>query len=213
MICLAVQTANSELSIALRRETGEVLYVFKSPETRDQGNLIFNHIAEGLAKNGIGYGDLGLLAVVTGPGSFTGIRIGIAAARGLALAAALPCIGVDSFDLFHVAMPGRKTLVVLESWRAELYARLDGEDPVNLTPQDIYKRYAGAGGLCITGDAAHKMAALFPDAVYPAQGRDAADLVAMAFRIYRDNPASSKPAPFYLRDADVTMPKPLVQGA
>ena len=94
MICLAVNTANTLLSVALSRD-GAVLWHFESTETRDQGNLLLQQAKQGLAGAGLGFSDLRLLAVTTGPGSFTGIRIGLAAMRGLSLAAKVPVLGVE----------------------------------------------------------------------------------------------------------------------
>src|SRR3989338_6128567 len=99
MKCLAVNTATTVLSVALL-DGGKVLHVFQTPETRDQGNLVLGHVREALDARGLSFPDLDLLAVVTGPGSFTGIRIGLSAMRGLALAASLPLIGATSFDIF-----------------------------------------------------------------------------------------------------------------
>src|SRR5581483_5869032 len=67
---------------------------------------------------------LDLLAVTIGPGSFTGLRNGLAAARGLALARKLPAIGVPSFDAILADEAGDRPLfIVLESKRAELFVQ------------------------------------------------------------------------------------------
>ena len=99
--CLAVNTATKVLSLALV-EGEEVLHFYETAETRDQGNLLLGHIQSGLKKSNLGFADLDVLAVVTGPGSFTGIRIGLATMRGIALAADKPLIGLSSFDMFAV---------------------------------------------------------------------------------------------------------------
>src|SRR6185437_8239338 len=65
---------------------------------------------------------LDLLAVTVGPGSFTGLRIGLAAARGLALARKLPAIGLPSFDAVKIDDPvGQPLFIALERKRAELF--------------------------------------------------------------------------------------------
>lgn len=58
-----------------------------------------------LAEARCGYGDLDILAVCTGPGSFTGVRIGVAAVRGLALSLGVPAVGVSRFDLARALAP------------------------------------------------------------------------------------------------------------
>ena len=206
-ICLAVQTANSETSLAVVRAEGEVLFSYASHETRGQGNFLIRHIEAGLKQANLSYSDLGLLAVATGPGSFTGIRIGISAMRGFALATNLPCIGINSFDLFSVPVPQAPNLVVLESWRDELYARLDGGEAVNLKLHDLHRLYAGRGKLHISGDAAQKMQSVFDQVILDPFAPNATHLATLAMKKYLLDPriAQEPATPYYLRDADVTI--------
>ena len=66
--------------------------------TRGHAERLFPLIGECLAAGGLSYADITAIAVCTGPGNFTGARIGVAAARGLALSLGAPSIGVDRFD-------------------------------------------------------------------------------------------------------------------
>ena len=66
--------------------------------TRGHAERLFPLIGESLKAAGLTYADLTAIAVCTGPGNFTGARIGVAAARGLALSRGIPSIGVDRFD-------------------------------------------------------------------------------------------------------------------
>lgn len=210
MKCLAVNTANAVLSVALHID-GDVAYSFATQETRDQGNLLLNHAAAGLTAAGIGYGDLDIMATVTGPGSFTGIRIGLAAMRALAMAAAKPLIGLSSFDLFGAPRGGHINLIAVEAWREELYLQIDNQPPVNETPQAFLPRLAAYAGrpVVISGDAAAKMAAVLPDAAVVLPAADARHLAELAIRKFKDEGANAasqyRPVPFYLRDADVTI--------
>jgi tRNA threonylcarbamoyladenosine biosynthesis protein TsaB len=204
MKCLAVNTATSVLSVALI-DGDEVLYYFETPETRDQGNLLLKHAGAGLEKAGMAYTDLDLLAVVTGPGSFTGIRIGIAAMRGIALAANVPCAGVSSFDMF--AVPGGNNLVAVESWREELYFRLDGTEPVNVTPDVFAGRVTGP--VTVSGDAAEKIMPFLKNAkIFEAkQNALHAGLFAISNWKSKENGLKDMLAvPFYLREADISLP-------
>ncbi len=65
---------------------------------RGHAERLFPLIAECLQAAGLSYPDLSAIAVCTGPGNFTGARIGVAAARGLALSRGIPSVGVDRFD-------------------------------------------------------------------------------------------------------------------
>ena len=199
-VCLAVNTANTILSLAL--VSGDaVVYRFACAETRDQGNLILSEAKKAVAQGGMTFDDIDLFTVVTGPGSFTGIRIGIAALRGMALAAGKPVTGVSSFDLFRAAGPA--DIIAIESWREELYLQYRDDEPVNQTPQDFVRARSFASSVTIAGDAAGKLAALIPGAVVaPGDLPDAVDAARLALS---RGVAGEKPVPFYLRPADVTL--------
>lgn len=82
---------------------------------RGQSERLFPMIDAVLKRGHVGYANLGCIGVCTGPGNFTGARMGVAAARGLALSLNIPAIGVDRFDIaafgvmgrFVVALPAR----------------------------------------------------------------------------------------------------------
>jgi len=82
-------------------------------------------IAEALRAGRSAYGGLGAVAVATGPGSFTGLRVSIAAARGFALALTIPALGVANLDAIaaeaRLAFPGRFVLAVLDAGRDGFY--------------------------------------------------------------------------------------------
>lgn len=202
MIVLAVNTATSVLSVVLNKD-GETLFFYSTPETRDQGNLLLRHIRQGLDENKLDYADLDLLAVVTGPGSFTGIRIGLAAMRGIALAAAKPIVGFSSFELFgHAPSKDKTNIVAVESWREELYFRCGTAEPVNLSPQDFAATLDTNADYYLTGDAAHKLAPFVPRAVVAKEMADARHLAALA---QQAQVTGEKPVPYYLRPADITL--------
>ena len=197
MICLAANTATTVMSVALC-DGEKVLSFFASTETRNQGNLLLQHVEKALADSGLGYADLDLLAVCTGPGSFTGIRIGLATMRALAFAAGKPVVGVSSFDLFALQNP--QNIVAVESWRDELYFQVQGHDAVNLTPEDFAQTIDVNAAYIISGDAAEKLKPLLPNATLHSDIQDARHVAQLAAGA--DN---TKPVPYYLRPPDVSV--------
>jgi tRNA threonylcarbamoyladenosine biosynthesis protein TsaB len=91
--------------------------------------------------------DLDRLAVGLGPGSFTGVRIGLAAARGLALSLGLPGAGVSTLDALAAGAPG--ALPVIDAKRREIFTLVEGEPGV-LAPQEFS---VSEGTVCV-GDGA-----------------------------------------------------------
>jgi tRNA threonylcarbamoyladenosine biosynthesis protein TsaB len=214
--CLAVNTANMLMSLAVV-EDDKTLYAWQSEEMRDQGNLLLQHTGAALKELGLDYAELDLLAVVTGPGSFTGIRIGLAAMRGLAMAARLPLAGVTSFDLC-AAPPraGHVNIVALESWRDELYFRaVDSAGavavpPVNETPGDFAARLKSLPEYpyILSGDGLAHLQPLLPSAGIWAEPATAATAARIALKTMKEQGVegfTERPVPFYLREADVTV--------
>ena len=117
---LAIDTAAPRLQLALRHEGA----IDISVDELKQGHaeLLFPRIAALLERNHVGYADLDRVAVTTGPGSFTGLRIGLSAARGLGLALSIPVIGVPSlFAISLSAPPAIPAVVLLDARRDEAY--------------------------------------------------------------------------------------------
>jgi tRNA threonylcarbamoyladenosine biosynthesis protein TsaB len=179
---------------------------------------------------GLGAAALDLLAVTTGPGSFTGIRVGLAAARGIALAAGLPMIGVTSFAATAAAARpaalDRAMLTALDSRRADLYLQLFDRGgrllcaPAALAPAllpAMVETALGAQPLTIAGDAAPRAAAalgarratIVLEPVLPL----ALGAAAAALARWRQGERGGQPQPLYLRPPGVTLaPRPESTG-
>lgn len=138
MLTLAFDTATSAATTALVRD-GDVLGEAVSRAVR-----VLEDADELLHAAGVERAELSGVVVGTGPGSFTGMRLGLAAARGLALALDVPVAGVSTLDALVAGAPG--ALPVVDAGRREVFTLVDGE-PVVCAPQQV------RGGVCV-GDGA-----------------------------------------------------------
>lgn len=121
IITLAIDTAAPRLQLALLRPDGTTDTSIDDIAT-GHAELIFTRIETLLTRNGLDYAQLARVVVTTGPGSFTGLRIGLSAARGIALARAIPAVGIPSLLALSLTAPaGRPVSVVLDARRGEAY--------------------------------------------------------------------------------------------
>ena len=164
---LAIDCAGPACSVALEA-AGEIRAVRSARVARGHAEILMPMIAETLDEARMRYRDIACFAVTVGPGSFTGIRTAIAAARGFALALSRPLIGVTTLEA--VARGARLAasdsradcLVVLDTRRADLYAQRFAPDgaarsrPFAMMPEPLVSSL-DAGPLLLAGDAAHSL--------------------------------------------------------
>jgi tRNA threonylcarbamoyladenosine biosynthesis protein TsaB len=167
---------------------------------------------------------LDIIGVTVGPGSFTGIRIGLAAARGIAHVTGARVIGVTGFETVAAGLArgslGGYLLIALESRREDLYVQLFDythvalEDPTAILPAALGERLTGIIGtapLLVAGDAAERAASNLsqrPHTMVAADSApDAAGVLQAALCRWRLPATSAKPVPLYLRPPDVTFSK------
>ncbi len=125
---LAIDCAGAGCAVALADKAGAILAQQNLPMQRGQDAALLPLVQTLLAAASVPFTALARIAVVTGPGSFTGLRVGLAAAQGLAVALRLPLWGVTSFQarLWQYAhLPADlPRLVVVDSRRDELFYQL-----------------------------------------------------------------------------------------
>lgn len=217
MRVLGIDSATRGCSVAVWID-GEIVAERAEVMERGQAERLTPMVAEVLAAAGLGVPDLDRIAVTVGPGAFTGLRIGLATARGLALAANLPLIGVTTFEAVLADLPpgersGTPVLILVDSRRAEPFAQLfdaRGGAVGEPTALDPGATVAGlpAGPLLVAGDGLPSARAAFEGR--PQTRFSAGDGVPRAGRVAAIGAArdpGSAPEPLYLRPPDTSTPR------
>lgn len=183
---LAIDTSAGQCAVAL---VGDKIALRAERMSRGHAEALFPMIEEVLAETGAHYADLTRIAVCTGPGSFTGIRVGVAAARGLALGCGIPAIGITRLEALGTGWTGS---IVLKGSRGNLFVQaFDAGSPVT----DPYiTDELPEGGMTGDGTPVHG----------PEDGLvDPFVLCEMA----AERAPGLPPAPLYLRGADADPPR------
>ena len=216
-----MDAATNACSVALWRD-GAILGHELVPMIRGHAEALVPMVMRVMAAAGANFADLDRVAVTVGPGAFTGVRIGLAAARGLALAAKLPLVGVTTLEALAratdpAARHGARVLAVVDAKRADVYVQMfDAElapvsAPQALVPDDL-PAFLGnvAEPLLLAGDGAERVRPALADAGIEAIADagapwpDAAVVAAIAAG--REVPADRGPAPLYLRPPQASRP-------
>lgn len=164
MIVLALDASLAACSVAVWSDDRLVAQRFEHM-ARGQSEALVPMLRDTMIAAGISFADLSALAVTVGPGGYTGVRIGLSAARGMALATGLPLLGITTFDAVARAvrdserLDGLNIAVALETKRTDIYLQfftrelvLLGE-PLVLAPEKVLLPDGPVG---VAGDAADR---------------------------------------------------------
>ncbi|MET0648901.1 MAG: tRNA (adenosine(37)-N6)-threonylcarbamoyltransferase complex dimerization subunit type 1 TsaB [Pyrinomonadaceae bacterium] len=167
LLTLGVDTSTERRSVALVRE-GRVL-AESSSGLREGGSAnLLADIDRALGSAGIKLSEVGLYAAAVGPGSFTGLRSGLATIKGLALTTGKPAVGVQTLHaLAYCVRPAPRVVALIPAGRGEVFAQLlsvsaegvvtELEEPTHMPPAQLSERMATlGGGLKWTGGGALK---------------------------------------------------------
>lgn len=213
MRVLAFDTTTAACSVSVWQD-GELLGTFHKPMMHGQAEALIPAIEETLAKAEMEYAMLDRIGVTVGPGSFTGVRVGLATARGLGAAIGCPVIGIPTTEV--IAAEARQNTpvpiaVAIDARRAEVYLhRFDTnghalDEPVCLLPDQAAARLDD-GDWALAGDGAARIAEsanktwtcvspTLPNAETLAQLAAAAEAT------------DQSPRPLYVRPPDAALPK------
>jgi tRNA threonylcarbamoyladenosine biosynthesis protein TsaB len=183
MLVLAIDTCGPEGSIALGRVTEEKMERIGQATLagKTYSSQLMPAIRALLEESRISLAELGCLAVVHGPGSFTGVRVGLSTAKGLAEARSLPVVGVSRLQV--LAQKAAQRAAVLDAGRGEVYFGIAGDSgsELLLTREQVQERTAEADLACCE----EKVAEAFPAATRVA-APTAADALEFAQSLIRN---------------------------
>lgn len=223
-LVLALDSAGLTCSVAVGLEE-RILADKRIDSLYGQAEILVSLVDRTMREAGVEPAGLALVAATIGPGSFTGIRVALAAARGIALATGAQLIGVTCFDAVRTEVArsdrakGHALLIALESRRKDLYVQffdLSGQvlgEPAAVMPcalEAAVNVAIGARPLLIAGDAAQRAAAALTKRSDIPVLRDSAPSAVGALRAglrrLQHSEATRALRPLYLRPPDVTLP-------
>jgi len=221
---LAIDTATDACSVAVL--AGGAITAHRSAAmARGHAEALMPMVIETLKAAGRAFADVTAVGVTVGPGAFTGLRIGLSAARGIGLAAGIPVIGATTMEVLAHAVPATEraaasVVSAIESKRADLYIQCFGSDlaplgePASVMPEALAEHLPD-GPLVLAGDGAARVAEALnaPDRLtLSASGPDpdARVLAELAAAQLDDAGAAAAdmapPEPLYLRPPDAKRP-------
>jgi tRNA threonylcarbamoyladenosine biosynthesis protein TsaB len=163
-LILSVETATLSGSVALSRGE-QVLAAFAGDSGVSHSNTLLNDIDKLLKESQVDLSDIDLFAVATGPGSFTGLRIGIATVKALAATLERPCAGIPTLQAVALAAgESHDSIALLSAGRGEVFAQLfsvtkDGfvtalDQATHISPQKLIEKYGSLDDVLWCGDGA-----------------------------------------------------------
>jgi len=196
---LAIECANGACSVAVEHAGALKAFDLKNAD-RGQAECLMPMCVDAVKKAGAGFKSLEKIAVTVGPGSFTGVRIGLAAARGLATAAGVPMVGVDVLTLIADAFKNKKIAAVVDTKRDDCFVRVfENGRPVTdacvMAVADVEKLPVDL----FAGNGASMLAGSLPRDPYMPTAKE------LALYAETQTPAETFPVPLYLREAEVTV--------
>ena len=217
---LNIETATKNCSVALANEGKTILCKEIAEEGYSHAERLHVFIEEIIKEAGISLNDLSAIAVSQGPGSYTGLRIGVSAAKGLCFALGIPLIAVDTLQVLASQVNIDDGLIVpmIDARRMEVYsaifsAKFDKKREILAEIIDENSFSDRAEKLYFVGDCAEKCKSVLKkenhvfleDVKYPS----AKEMCALSLEKFKINDTADVAyfEPYYLKDFMVTTPK------
>jgi tRNA threonylcarbamoyladenosine biosynthesis protein TsaB len=162
-LILSVETATLAGSVALSRGE-QILAAFAGDSGASHSNTLLNDIDKLLRESEVDLSEIDLFAIATGPGSFTGLRIGIATVKGLAATLDRPCAGIPTLHAVALAADEfSRSVALLPAGRGEVFAQLFSvskgvvtalDNATHISPQKLLDKYSSLENVLWCGEGA-----------------------------------------------------------
>lgn len=207
MLGLAVTSSTSVVGVAVGPLGGPVERIVAAEVDTDRRHAeeLVPLLKRVLAEAGVTTADIERFVVDVGPGRFTGLRVGLATVKALALATGRPVVGLTSLEILAGAEPDRPLVVSIDARRSEVFQQRFEQDgsggvadvgpPSELAP--------AARGVTVVGDGADRYADLYGLRARPGRRPSAATMLVLAAG--RPAVGGDRVKPLYLRDPDVSI--------
>lgn len=202
MLILGITSSTASVGVSVARDR-TILATNHVLTDRRHAEEITPLLAKTTSMAGVDLADVNLVAVDVGPGRFTGLRVGVATARALALGLSVPVVGVSSLRLLAFGVSDRPVAAVIDARRNEVFQQIftaDGESAPSVGPPTEMAKLVPRGAV-VVGDGADRYADSYRTGVVPNEIPSAATLVTLAADLPPQPGAEI--APLYLRDPDV----------
>jgi tRNA threonylcarbamoyladenosine biosynthesis protein TsaB len=227
MLILAIDTALDACAAAvLDTDAAKIIAQESLPMKRGHAEALMPLIARVMKASGVAFMSLDRVAVTTGPGSFTGLRVGLSAARGIGLAAAKPVVGLTTLTAYAAPFVGENSahpiLSAIDARHDHVYFQVASGDGGSLikpkvAPISEALEASRFGAPHLVGNAAKILAGRWPSDAPPPAKVDmlpAPDITWVAWLGAAVNPETAPAKPYYLRAPDAKPPKdPLLNAS
>ncbi|MDZ7739324.1 MAG: tRNA (adenosine(37)-N6)-threonylcarbamoyltransferase complex dimerization subunit type 1 TsaB [Bacteroidales bacterium] len=224
---LCIETATSVCSVSLCHK-GELLEIRESSEEKSHASLLTVFIEDILKKTGLQASELDAVAVSKGPGSYTGLRIGVSAAKGIAYAAELPLIAIPTTAIMYYGARTDKEYdyfcPMIDARRMEVYTAVYDNKGSTVIPisahiltDNSFSEILEKGKVLFFGDGAEKCRDIIkhPSAFFNGSFRTSSTYMCKPAQEAFDKGDFEDTAyfePFYLKDFIATIPKKNIYG-
>jgi tRNA threonylcarbamoyladenosine biosynthesis protein TsaB len=227
MLILAIDTALDACAAAvLDTDAAKIVAQESQPMKRGHAEALMPLIARVMKASGVAFAALDRIAVTTGPGSFTGLRVGLSAARGIALAAEKPVVGLTTLTAYAAPFVGENSahpiLSAIDARHDHVYFQVVSGDGGSLikpkvAPISEALEASRFGAPHLVGNAAKILADRWPSDAPPPSKVDmqpAPDITWVAWLGAAVSPETAPAKPYYLRAPDAKPPKdPLLNAS